>query len=216
MPPIETQPATTVESARTRLPHVIGVAAGIAILAGVVLLWTGQSAEPTPSTHSALGSTLNLDSPTPAHAKPNAVASTSKPDIATGDTPKEDGVSSDTPQTDTHVELETAILGTWKQYSYGHRLLNVKPDGTATIDVKLDGLSAVAFGEKLRIDIAWEIQDQTLVFKTTGGTPEASLNAVKSIYGDNRVYQILEINEKQMLLREGEEDKTPWDRVVEE
>lgn len=92
-------------------------------------------------------------------------------------------------------------------------MLTVKEDGTAIIDVKLDGFVAFAFGEKLQFNIAWTIDGDELVFKTIGGTPESGVNAVTSIYGDRRVYRIREINSEQMLLNEKDEEKTPWDRV---
>ena len=113
-------------------------------------------------------------------------------------------------------EFKQAILGTWKQYSSGHRVLRVKEDGTATIDVKLDGIAAFWFGEKLHFDITWTIEGDELVFKTIGGTPEGGVNAVTSIYGDRRIYRIREINTQQMLLNEKDEEKTPWDRVTDD
>jgi|GEM_PF-2899100 hypothetical protein len=229
MNPTETDQINQTTPVRSRWPHIVSVIAGIALLAGIVLLWTGSTPDSESSERSALGSTMSVGrtgtSPQvpmpiglPIVASPSDTASISvgkEGETKTADkSPQttETAAASDS----TKGAFKAAILGTWKQYSHGHRLLKVLDDGTATIDVKLDGFTAIAFGEKMHFDIEWKIEDDTLVFNTIGGTPEASINAVKSIYGDNRVYRILEINETQMLLQEDEEKKTPWDRVPEE
>jgi hypothetical protein len=230
MNPTDTDQITSAIPARSRWPHIVGVIAGIALLAGIVLLWTGSTPDSESSERSALGSTMSVGGAGKSPQVPLPIglpSTTSPPDNASvsDGKPGETRSTDESPQTtetatvasnSTKGAFKAAILGTWKQYSYGHRLLKVLDDGTATIDVKLDGLTALAFGEKMHIEIEWKIEDDTLVFKTVGGTPKSSINTAKSIYGDNRVYRILEINEKQMLLQEDEEKKTPWDRVTEE
>ncbi|MBT4868275.1 MAG: hypothetical protein HON53_24475 [Planctomycetaceae bacterium] len=225
MSPTETDQINPTTPVRSRWPHIVGVIAGIALLAGIILLWTGSTPDSESSERSALGSTMSVGNAGKSSQVPLPIG---LPNIAS---PSSVGIQRKTKSADksqqttetaavapdsTNGAFEKAILGTWKQYSYGHRLLKVLDDGTATIDVKLDGLYALTLGEKMHFDIEWKIEDDTLVFKTVGGTPESSINTVQSIYGDNRVYRILEINEKQMLLQEDEEKKTPWDRVTEE
>lgn len=211
----------------SRLPHVGAVLAGIALLASVILLWTGQFSSPSPSEQAAFGSagdSLETEGANPELLEdPDATTGTDGKQPDETDTDKKTAgnaadagegtgtASARDPQVD---QFKKAILGSWKQYSFGHRLLHVKEDGTATIDVKLDGLFAIYIGEKFRLDIEWSITGDELVFKTTGGTPKSSVDAVTSFYGDKRVYRILEINEKQILLKDEDEEKTPWDRVT--
>ena len=99
------------------------------------------------------------------------------------------------------------------QDSDGHRVLDIQQDGTATIDVTLDGLSALAFGEKLHFDIEWTIEDDRLIFQTTGGEPIDGVKAILAIYGASRTYVIRDITEAKMLLEEEGQPKTDWDRV---
>jgi len=227
MNPTETKHPNTITAVHSRWPHIVSVCAGIALLAGIVLLWTGSTPDRESSENSALASTMSdsgtgtspqvplpvglpgITSPTGIVVSPGGGEGTAKP---AGDSPTTTVSAAGETKT-TQGKFKRAILGSWKQYSYGHRLLKVLDDGTATIDVKLDGLTAFALGEKIHFDIEWKIEGGTLVFKTVGGTPESSVKAVGKLYGDKRVYRILEINGKQMLLQEDDEKKTPWDRV---
>jgi hypothetical protein len=214
----ETEVPQPTTSTRTRLPHVAGVVSGILLLAGAVLLWTGQFSG-RPANRAAVASTADAGGAGQSllartSARPQDVIQPSSADRTDARTTGGEVVRPELPPADKTTPAHAqAILGTWKQYSFGHRLLKVKDDGTATIDVKLDGFPALTIGEKFRIDIGWQIDGDELVFQTTGGEPKSSVNAVNALFGDKRVYQILEINDGQMLLQEGKEKKPPWDRV---
>lgn len=230
MNPTETDYPNAKTGVHSRWPRIVSVCAGIALLAGIVLLWSGSTPDRESSENSALASTMSdgssgtspqvpLPVGLPGVTSPSGVvASLGEGDgtakSADGSSPANVSAAGETGTTQGKYKRE--ILGSWKQYSYGQRLLKVLNDGTATIDVKLDGLTAFALGEKIHFDIEWEIEGDMLVFKTVGGTPESSVKTVEQLYGNKRVYRILEINEKQMLLQEDDEKKTSWDRVKEE
>lgn len=217
--------------AARRLRRLVGALLGVGLVTAVVLSWTDWFADPVESGQGSFASAMIPNGPgatdsaslaassstddagdSSAGSAAGAGADNASPQPTTPDSSKRSGSSSSAESPES--QFKQAILGTWEQYRTGYRLLNVQDGGTATIDVKLDGLSALAFGEKVHFDIKWSITGDELVFRTTGGTPKGSVDAITSLYGDKRVYRILDISAKQMLLREGEEDKPPWDRVV--
>lgn len=54
--------------------------------------------------------------------------------------------------------LRRAMCGAWKRFSYGERILTLKPDGTGTLVYMPDSLERkIAIGRKLVIQIEWEL-----------------------------------------------------------
>ncbi len=106
-------------------------------------------------------------------------------------------------------QLRNAVIGHWKLERDGQRLLSLRVDGTATMDVTLTAWQAVLFGERMRFDILWSLDGDALVLQTTGGEPATAVEAITKIYGVVRRQPILEIDQDHMLLKDpdpGERD----------
>ena len=106
-------------------------------------------------------------------------------------------------------QLRNAVIGDWKLERNGQRLLSLRADGTATMDVTLTAWQAVLFGEQMRFDIRWSLDGRQLVMETTGGEPATAVDAITKVYGLVRKQPILEIDENHMLLKDpdpGERD----------
>ena len=221
---------------RSRTPHLVAILTAVGLLGAAV--WPGPSSSSSARNAAAFASAA-VQSQTAAKGTVDGNRNSKPPDmrIVSGPIPSDphtlvapnpeppapNGSDSD-PSRSTpagahptegpgNERYRTAILGTWTQDSDGHRVLDVQQNGTATIDVTLDGLSALAFGEKLRFDIEWTIEDDRLIFQTTGGEPKDGVKAVIAIYGASRNYVIRDITEAKMLLEEEGQPKTDWDRV---
>jgi len=115
-----------------------------------------------------------------------------------------------------HTELQHRewFVGEWEQlHDFGLRRLEVRDDGTATIDVKVDSSWSFLVGDRLHFDIEWNIENGRLVFHTTGGKPEASIKYITKLYGTQRTYQIREFTQDRIVLTNKEGEIRPdWKR----
>lgn len=108
---------------------------------------------------------------------------------------------------DEHRQL---LVGCWEQYSYGLQNLTIREDGTATIVVEPEGVWAFALGKRIRIDIAWELNEGRAVFRVIGGEPEKKTDVVVRMWGRDWNQSILELNQERLLLL-GEDGTTRYD-----
>jgi hypothetical protein len=112
-------------------------------------------------------------------------------------------------------DLDKLIVGSWEQINHGKRFLEVLQDGTATMNVNLEGAWALVVGEKLEFQIEWTIEKERLLFKMTGGKPEGSLKLISSLYGDERNHRIESLTDEQMILiDEKDNSRDTWKRVA--
>ena len=106
------------------------------------------------------------------------------------------------------------LVGTWEQNDHGKRLLTVRADGTATIEVRPEALWRLLFGRRLEIEIEWTIEQNSLAFHTVGGKPAAQVKLVNEMYGDQRVYQIENMSTDELILLDEEGERCqPWQRI---
>lgn len=106
------------------------------------------------------------------------------------------------------------IVGRWEQFNRGRRVLVVREDGTATMDVNLEGAWAYVVGEKLEFQIEWTLDKSRLLLKMIGGKPDGALKFVASVYGNERNHQVETLTSDQMILVD-EKDKSRdiWKRI---
>lgn len=110
------------------------------------------------------------------------------------------------------------IVGSWEMDRDGKRLLTVDADGTAKMDVEIEGSWSFLFGSKLNFDIEWTIEDGHLTMKTIGGEPQAKVDLLTSMYGKERVQQITVLDDTTLRLPDDEPDGEDhiWTRIVPE
>lgn len=110
--------------------------------------------------------------------------------------------------------LRQRLLGKWTQNNYGRRLLTVLADGTATIDVEPEGIWRHVFGERIRINVVWRIENGRVRFESTGGDPPEKAELVAKSFGTSGDRAIVVLTgERLALLEDGKTEPSEWSRV---
>mgnify|MGYP005818206619 CR=1 FL=1 len=93
------------------------------------------------------------------------------------------------------------LTGRWLLNDSIRREINIRPDGTATMDVKLDYLSSFLYGKELHMELIWKLEDGVLTHTVTSGTPEENVKRLTHDFGDTRAYELVSVDEKEMVLK---------------
>jgi hypothetical protein len=111
-------------------------------------------------------------------------------------------------------EQRRLVVGTWEDEYEGHRIMTVRPDGTATMIVQLHGWKAALYASELRFEMIWSIDRGRLKKQTTGGEPAGRVKAILKMMGDRVDEQILELTADRLwLLDQNGKRKYDWRRV---
>lgn len=102
------------------------------------------------------------------------------------------------------------LSGTWTLDDGIQRRIVVRPDGTATMRVKLDALSAFVYGPELTLEITWKLEGNTLTYIAVSGKPEQNVARLLRDFGTVQEYTIIEFTEDHILL-ELNRDQTRYD-----
>ena len=120
----------------------------------------------------------------------------------------------------TDADLIARFAGTYTRESYGHRVMVVRPDGTATMTVDVDPWYQPVTGPRITVEIAWELTgdpgDETrgVHFASVSGTPESSFVAVTKLFGTEADWKIESADDAKLVLYDPEDDETvEWVRV---
>lgn len=106
------------------------------------------------------------------------------------------------------------FVGTWQREKHGQRTLNVQPDGTARMTVLPERVWAFVVGDRVDVEITWELRDDVLSVAITGGRPSKSLEAVKRLWGETWTRTVVEISPTKLVLRdEGDGSLEEWHRL---
>ena len=95
---------------------------------------------------------------------------------------------------------EADILGTWVLDDGIRRVIHNRPDGTATIEIKFSYLTSFRYGEKLKLDLKWTLEDNVLTHEILDGTPEAGKKALIADFGSKSYFKVLNIADGKMDL----------------
>ncbi|MDP6545669.1 MAG: hypothetical protein QGH60_16925 [Phycisphaerae bacterium] len=118
------------------------------------------------------------------------------------------------PVANNDARFRKLVLGVWADEYKGKRTMTIRPDGTATMIVELDGLTAIMFASKLRFDMVWSIKEGRLKKRTVGGKPAGRVRLILTTMGDRVDEPILELTEKRLLLLDADgKTKYDWRRV---
>ncbi len=123
---------------------------------------------------------------------------------------------SDSAKSTEDARMAREVVGKWKTVrDAGPRELEMRDDGTATMDVKIESFALkLLFGKQMRLDIKWHIADGLLHMETVGGEPKSKVELLKSTYGATLAYPILELTKNRLLVKDGEDDPDhDWARV---
>lgn len=124
----------------------------------------------------------------------------------------------DLPVTPTKVETTTTAEeplpksgplicpGTWKQKAgedeSGRRYLKVISDGVGQLIIQLDGTQKLVIGAgETVVETVWEVKDETVTFKLTGGKPETAYKRLLALAMDEvTVFRIKELEKDKLVL----------------
>lgn len=178
---------------------------------------------------------LNSSSPNsrpPLASIPGTVSHEPSAEISAGDprlqevtlTSHESAESTDSPGAGkplTGDELEEhqrkQVVGRWQDEYRGKRCLTIRNDGTATMVVEPDGIGKKLFAERLTFEIEWTFDDGRIVMTMTSGEPKSKTSLVMKLYGTRAEYSLLNLDDQQLLLLDGDgATRYDWRRINEE
>lgn len=161
----------------------------------------------------ALGLGWTYFSPTPAQRSVHSAVKTVRSHPAIVDaTP----VSTTTVKATADETYRQLIVGRWETNRHGgRRVMTVSEDGTAVVRVEVTGSWSYVLGDQITLNLKWQIEDGSLKFQTTGGKPEASVNVLTSLYGNERNQPILILDEKTLRVPDDEPEDPDhiWSRL---
>ena len=118
------------------------------------------------------------------------------------------------------AELIERFAGTYARESYGHRVMVVRPDGTATMTVDVDPWYQALVGKRIVVEIAWELtagtgdEDRGVHFESVSGTPPGSFETITKLFGTEADWTIESADDEKLVLYDPEDDETvEWVRV---
>lgn len=117
------------------------------------------------------------------------------------------GVITDTGQTGLPLEK---VVGEWGLSNGIKRKIDVRPDGTATMHVRLDLLGSLLYGQEMTLELSWNVKDDVMSHSIISGEPKRNVDRMIRDYGDSRHYRIVELNDDILLLEDFEESPTTY------
>jgi hypothetical protein len=115
------------------------------------------------------------------------------------------------------AEYRARLIGTWEMERKGRRVLTVREDGTATMDVTIENrFGRMLLGERITLYLDWTIDNGILNFMTTGGEPSGKVSVLLSMYGKERSQEIITLNETTLHHPDDEPDGDDhiWTRIA--
>ena len=118
------------------------------------------------------------------------------------------------PDADADAKFRKLVVGVWCDHYKGKRTMTVREDGTATMVVELAGVTATIYAKRLVFDMVWSIDNGHFKKRTTGGKPSGRVKAILKMMGDRVDEPILELDDKHLLLLDGDGNtKYNWQKV---
>jgi hypothetical protein len=110
--------------------------------------------------------------------------------------------------------LRQQIVGTWRLVDQGERIVTNRPDGTATMVVRLTFLGSLLYGDRLDFELTWAVQDGVLTHAIVSGKPKANVDRLIRDFGSSMSSRILSLDERVLYLEEtdGSGDRYRWTR----
>ena len=156
--------------------------------------------------------------------KANSPESENSPSTKTSEQPKSEQPSEGTAShvvkdetNDSDKDYATRIIGIWQDEYQGKRTMTYRDDGTATMVVEPKGVAATLYASRMTFEEQWTISDGRLKLKAVGGEPKFRVNLVLKTMGSESEFEIVEVTQTRMLLRDVKDDSTyDWRRMKDE
>ena len=137
--------------------------------------------------------------------------------------PAADGGPGEVADGETDAALIARFAGTYTRDSYGHRVMTVRPNGTAMMTVDVDPFYQWMVGPKVTVEIAWELtgepedEQRGVHFASVSGEPPASFEAITKLFGTEADWRIESADDAALTLYDpADEETVVWARVKEE
>ena len=133
--------------------------------------------------------------------EPSTGSVTGAPDVASAAAPTDD-------------ELRRRIQGIWRLEDHGERIVENRPDGTATMIVRLNFAGALFYGSRLDFELTWSVVDGVLTHSIVSGTPKANVDKLVRDWGSSMSSRILGLDDRMLHLEEtnASKDRYRWYR----
>ncbi len=92
------------------------------------------------------------------------------------------------------------ILGRWRTNSDGGRVVVNRPDGTASMDVTFDFVASLIYGQGMKLELTWTVNNGILGYTIQSGTPESTVKSITATYGAYASYHFQSISPDRMHL----------------
>jgi hypothetical protein len=174
------------------------------------------------SNSSGPGPTLASIPATVAHRPSAKVPATASENISlmsheSAESTKDSAPESGEPIVDLDERQRQLVVGRWQDEYRGKRYLTIRNDGTATMVVEPDGIGKKLFAERLSFEIEWTFSDGRIVMTMTSGEPKSKTSLVMKLYGSRAEYSLLNLDEQQLLLLDGDgATRYDWRRINDE
>ncbi|WP_437205045.1 hypothetical protein [Planctomicrobium sp. SH664] len=208
-------PQSTPPRSRLSVDAQLILATVVALLVGIWL--TNISAKPT-DPGSDLSTTdkpdcvvvVDVDDPDKPVAPP-AAAGPSEP-VTPG--PPSAQSSAEAPSQPTVSLLRDQLVGRWQLNESIFRDIEVRDDGTATMQVKLDFVSSLMYGSAMTLQLAWKLDQDVLTHTITSGEPKANVDKLIKDFGNSKSYRIMKVEPRLMVLESIDSEKSTqrWQR----
>ncbi len=110
--------------------------------------------------------------------------------------------------------MNRLVVGTGEDDYQGKRTMVLNADGTGSMVVELSGMKAALFASRLEFDMVWALRQGRLEKRTIRGRPERRVNMILKTMGDRVNEEILELDEKRLLLLDQDgSTRYDWRRV---
>jgi len=80
------------------------------------------------------------------------------------------------------------------------RSIEMRPDGTASLHVKLGWIPSLLYGKELTLELKWNVEKGVLTQVVTGGTPEANVQRLLKDFGREHEYRIVQHSPTDLVL----------------
>jgi hypothetical protein len=148
------------------------------------------------------------DPPAPDTARP--VATTERKPTAAAD--------ADDEKTWTDDEIRAGLLGDWERTAdFGHVVMTLREAGTGGMVIRLSGLNRTLVGERIDVDIAWQVEGGQVVFESLRGRPATAYAMVSAVKGDSPEREVLELSAGRVVFDDrADHEQEIWTRLASE
>jgi len=184
-------PAVTSHPRRRRPPRVLW---GAAVLAVAMLAWGAFSIEMPFS-----ASEVSPEAVTTDFSTRTPVLSDSERADRPPASPPTSPESMDREEESNRFQPEQ-IIGHWLLNDSIKREIEIRPDGTATMDVKLDYISSFLYGSEMKMELTWDLKNNVLTHEVLSGEPKANVDRLIRDFGNKRSYRVVDVTEENLIL----------------